>query len=1146
MNKIMSKPKNELHGEYVSLNGESYFRIANQHLMPDFFMSITGASDHWMFISSRGALTAGRRNSDFSLFQYTSDDQISAQRSSTGPLTLIKASRGLSNSNNPMIWEPFSDVKPEEEESPTHIYKTPLGNKVVFEQVHEELELSYRYRWAFSEKFGFVRSCELTNVGDSPIDIEILDGLQNVLPYGVGREFQMRFSNLGNAYKKNELLEESRLGIYYLSSIPTDKAEPSEGLLATTVWQSGLDPETTLLGTDQVAAFCRGAELVTDLDQRGKAGAYLQTATMRLDPGASKKWLVVAELNQSHGDIVDLNHWLLNSRDIEQEVESDIQQCEAELVKIVGSADGLQLSGNRRRTNRHLSNTIFNVMRGGVPFSNYEFPSQDFAKVVRQFNLPVYQRHLEFLKGLPETVDVQTLKELVAPQNDIDLTRLANEYLPLTFGRRHGDPTRPWNHFSIDIKNEDGETHLSYQGNWRDIFQNWEAIGVSFPQLLPAMVCRFVNATTADGYNPYRITKEGIEWEEPSPEDPWANIGYWGDHQIIYLLKLLEWTKDSHPELLDQMLTRHEFTHANVPYRITTFEQIKQDPQSTIDFDQELANEIASEFEKIGSDAKLLRDKQGEIVYVSLFEKLLTLSLAKISNLVPDGGIWLNTQRPEWNDANNALVGNGLSMVTTCYLYRWFAFLRDLIRSKANGYVVSPNLFRHYQEIKSALSQFEAQLDQGFTADTRDQLVAMLSTSGSDYRQQLYENGIGAEDSVIESAEFEQFCDLVLAHLGQTIRNNRRDDGLYHTYNLIEIGEGQVEVRHLYEMLEGQVAVLSSGILSAHEVVELLNNLRQSRLYRENQHSYLLYPDRDLPRFMDKNSIDQEDVDDNELLLKLLEANDKSVIAQDSDGNVRFHGKLKNSADLKNALGRLTGELGELAKNRIEQTCELFERVFNHTEFTGRSGTFFAYEGLGSIYWHMVSKLGLAVCENLFWAQRRNESAEVIKALRFHFDEIRSGIGAEKSPDEYGAFPTDPYSHTPENAGVKQPGMTGQVKEDVLSRLAELGVAIDQGCLSFQMGLFDENEFLTQPATFQFVNVSGETASLELETGSMAYTICQIPVVVKRGQENRLSIETNDGATRQFNDLRLDAETSQNIFSRDGHVVKIECEFTNS
>ena len=36
--------------------------------------------------------------------------------------------------------------------------------------------------------------------------------------------------------------------------------------------------------------------------------------------------------------------------------------------------------------------------------------------------------------------------------------------------------------------------------------------------------------------------------------------------------------------------------------------------------------------------------------------------------------------------------------------------------------------------------------------------------------------------------------------------------------------------------------------------------------------------------------------------------------------------------------------------------------------------------------------------------------------------------------------PTDPYSHTPGFAGVQQPGMTGQVKEEILTRWGELGL----------------------------------------------------------------------------------------------------------
>ena len=70
-----------------------------------------------------------------------------------------------------------------------------------------------------------------------------------------------------------------------------------------------------------------------------------------------------------------------------------------------------------------------------------------------------------------------------------------------------------------------------------------------------------------------------------------------------------------------------------------------------------------------------------------------------------------------------------------------------------------------------------------------------------------------------------------------------------------------------------------------------------------------------------------------------------------------------------------------------------------------------------------------------------------------------AGIGVHKSPSLYGAFPTDPYSHTPGGKGAQQPGMTGQVKEDILSRIGELGAIVSKGVLSFSPGLLRGREF---------------------------------------------------------------------------------------
>ena len=168
-----------------------------------------------------------------------------------------------------------------------------------------------------------------------------------------------------------------------------------------------------------------------------------------------------------------------------------------------------------------------------------------------------------------------------------DLIRLCYEYLPLTFSRRHGDPSRPWNRFSINVSKPDGSARLDYQGNWRDIFQNWEPLALSFPGFVEGMVVKFLNATTVDGYNPYRITRDGIEWEAPEPHNPWSNIGYWSDHQIIYLHKLLEIAEQVHPGTLAALWNRPIFSYANVPYRLRPYPEMLADWHNTIEFDYE-------------------------------------------------------------------------------------------------------------------------------------------------------------------------------------------------------------------------------------------------------------------------------------------------------------------------------------------------------------------------------------------------------------------------------------------------------------------------------------------------------------------------------------------------------------------------------
>jgi hypothetical protein len=217
--------------------------------------------------------------------------------------------------------------------------------------------------------------------------------------------------------------------------------------------------------------------------------------------------------------------------------------------------------------------------------------------------------------------------------------------------------------------------------------------------------------------------------------------------------------------------------------------------------------------------------------------------------------------------------------------------------------------------------------------------------------------------------------------------------------------------------------------------------------------------------------------------------------------------------------------------------------VFNHKAFTGRSGTFFGYEGLGSIYWHMVSKLSLAVQEICL---QQDPTSAVFKQIKSYYYDINRGIGLHKSPEVYGAFPTDPYSHTPKGRGVQQPGMTGQVKEDFLVRMAELGVRVTDGALYFDTALVPSSEWLTTSGEATFFDVHGRRVALALAPKSLAFTVCQVPVVYEVGEEATLEITLSDGRVIKKAGNALDRTWSEAIFKRTGEVARIAVTITES
>lgn len=184
----------------------------------------------------------------------------------------------------------------------------------------------------------------------------------------------------------------------------------------------------------------------------------------------------------------------------------------------------------------------------------------------------------------------------------------------------------------------------------------------------------------------------------------------------------------------------------------------------------------------------------------------------------------------------------------------------------------------------------------------------------------------------------------------------------------------------------------------------------------------------------------------------------------------------------------------------------------------------------------MVSKLLLAVQEVCLVARRAKAPEALQQQLAKAYARVRGGLGFNKSPQQFGAFPNDPYSHTPRHAGAQQPGMTGSVKEEILTRLGELGVEVREGRLHFEPWLLPRQEVLTTSSAFSWFDLAGVEQRQRLEAGQLGFTVCQVPVTYSVGAKQAVEVHWANGESQTLDGTALTDEASRAILGRSGAV----------
>lgn len=1054
-----------LQGGFVEDDGETWYRIDGYDRAPPFFVALASDSDLWAFVSTAGSLAAGRGEADGAFLPYETVDRIHLRWEHTGPRSWIRIHDG----ERVDLWQPFAP-RLDGGAGARSVWKNLSATRLRFREVHPSGRLVFEHEWSSAAGLGLVRRARLWATGEA-VRVEVLDGVLNLVPPGVSVIHASTMSCLADAYKWNELAAGGRLGLYTLYAKIWDRAEPKESFEALVAWHAGLPPDgRTLLSGAQVGAFCRSGQVEPESLTRGRRGAFLVHFAGTAD-ARGFEWHQVIDSPCSQVQAAELARRLEAGGGTPQEIREAVAANTRGLDELLARADAFQQSADTMAAAHHRANVLFNIMRGGVFANGTRLDRDDLRAFIARRNRPLAEALAALIDAWPAQIERQDAIAAARAAGGEQAERLVLGYLPLTFSRRHGDPSRPWNKFSIRVRDAHGRRVIAYQGNWRDIFQNWEALLTSEPAYAASMIEAFLGAMTPDGYNPYRIGRDGIDWETVEPDNPWSHIGYWGDHQVIYLLRLLEAAQARETGLLASMWDRPLFSFADVPYRLRPHAQQIANPKDTIVFDDAAHARAHERANRIGADGLMVCDANDRPVLATLAEKLAVIVLAKAGSLVPGGGLWLHTQRPEWNDANNALVGNGLSVVTLAPLRRFLVFIASLPGAE-RPFALPAATLQALQRFHDLVSETPAEAAHDAVARRRfvDRAGALLD----DWRAAAYRGADGRSDARAPAGTLVDLAKALLPLVDATLQCCRRDDGLFDSYTLVDFRTpGRAELSRLYPMLEGQVALLSCGWLSLRDAVTLLDTLFASPMFDARRHSFMLYPDRRLPGFLERNRLDAEALA-LPVVQAILAARRTDLLQQQSDGTVRFAPGLANRGDLE-AAGR---DLGDA----LQPLAEAYERLLAHHAFTGRSGTMFAYEGLGCIYWHMVAKLLLAVQERVFEAS--DAGAPELEALVAHYRRVRDGLGYRRSAAEYGAFPADPYSHTAGEGGAQQPGMTGQVKEEILTRWGELGLRFEHGQIRFDPVLLDVNEVPRE--------------------GALSFTLARVPHRIRRGAATRV------------------------------------------
>ncbi len=621
-------------------------------------------------------------------------------------------------------------------------------NSLSIEEENQDIKVStvIQYFILPDEEFpALVRRVTLKNLSDKPFDFELLDGMGQLIPYGIENHNFKETSNLFRSWAEITWPADN-IPMFNTRSMPCDEAEVLESCAAyfalSTDEKGGvirpIIDTRVVFGDDETATF-PWLFKTNSIDELRKIKEY----------PANRYPCVFTPISSTLVDNISFTSYFGFANTPQIILENYKKLCNEEYIdkaqkRASEIASEITFAAQTSTSSKELDNYfkqsyLDNVLRGGFPV----VMGNENKKVV----------HL--------------------------------------FSRKHGDPERDYNFFSLSA-----EPYSQGNGNFRDVNQNRRNDVLFTPEAGEFNVVTFMGLIGADGYNPLEImgiklmfinkgdakaelAKLGVDSKfadkpftvgelylalKQSNANSDENLsslldlcethldanfkeGYWSDH-FTYNLDLIESYAKIFPDKMQDLLFEENkcaifYNNVEVLPRAERYKIINGKLRQ-----KESIKEVQA------SKGSWLLDNSGNMIKTSVFSKLLLLIATKFSALDPAScGIEMEGGKPGWNDAMNGVpffFGSGMS--ETIELKRIIAFALSQ---------------KDYQEITLPLEICELLKQLNSIQDISDSFLYWEKSSDirEDYRENLYKNGINGFSGKTTKLTYAEVTEMLTAFL---------------------------------------------------------------------------------------------------------------------------------------------------------------------------------------------------------------------------------------------------------------------------------------------------------------------------------------------------------------------------------------------